>query len=135
TLFSGLQRAWVLAALAVVLGAKTALAQSSVTLAWNTDTDPTVVGYNLDYGTSSGNLTQTENVGNATTATVSGLTAGTTYYFAVTAYNAAGLNSVDSNIVSYTPSAAPSPTPIPTPTPTPARPPTPVPTPTPTPLP
>ena len=103
TLFSCLQRAWVLAALAVVLGAKTALAQSSVTLAWNTDTDPTVVGYNLDYGTSSGNLTQTEDVGNTTTTTVSGLTAGTTYYFAVTAYNAAGVNSVNSNVVVYTP--------------------------------
>jgi hypothetical protein len=103
TLFGWLQRVLALAGFAVVLGAKTALAQSSVTLAWNTDTDPTVVGYDLNYGTSSGSLTQTQDVGNTTTATVSGLTAGTTYFFAVTAYNAAGVNSVNSNIVSYAP--------------------------------
>jgi hypothetical protein len=78
----------------------------SVTLAWDTDTDPTVVGYNLDYGTSSTSLTQTQNVGNVTTATVSGLTPGVTYYFAVTAYNAAGVNSAYSNQVSFTPTAA-----------------------------
>jgi Bacterial cadherin-like domain len=33
----------------------------SVTLAWDTDTDPTVVGYNLLWGTSSGDYTKTEN--------------------------------------------------------------------------
>src|SRR5271165_5189358 len=106
----------------------------SVTPAWDTDTDPTVVAYNMDYGTSSGSLTQTDNVGNATTATVSGLTAGTTYYFAVTAYNAAGVNSTYSSEVSLTPAATPtpSPTPVPTPTPTPAPTPTPTPTPPPT---
>jgi Domain of unknown function (DUF4082)/Fibronectin type III domain len=103
TLFGWLQRVSALAGFAVVLGAKTALAQSSVTLAWNTDTDPTVVGYDLNYGTSSGSLTQTQDVGNTTTATVSGLTAGTTYFFAVTAYNAAGVNSVNSNVAVYTP--------------------------------
>jgi hypothetical protein len=104
TLLGWLQRVSALAGFAVVLCAKAAFAaQPSVTLAWNTDTDPTVVGYNLNYGTSSGSLTQTEDVGNTTTATVSGLTAGTTYFFAVTAYNAAGVNSVNSNIMSYTP--------------------------------
>ena len=51
----------------------------SITLAWDIDTDPTVVGYNLCYGTSADSLTQVQNVGDPTTATVSGLTAGVTY--------------------------------------------------------
>jgi Fibronectin type III domain len=92
-----------------LLSGSLSLAQTtqSVMLAWDTDTDPTVVGYNnLDYGTSSGSLTQTENVGNVSTATVPGLTAGETYYFAVTAYNAAGVNSAYSNEVSFTPFGA-----------------------------
>jgi hypothetical protein len=82
----------------------------SVTLAWDIDTDPTVVGYNLNYGTSADSLTQVQNVGDLTTATVSSLTAGVTYYFAVTAYNAAGVNSAYSNEVSLTPAAARTPT-------------------------
>ena len=84
-----------------------AQAAQSVSLAWNTDSDPTVVGYNVDYGTSSGNYTQTINVGNSTTATVSSLTAGQTYYFAVTAHNAASQNSIASNQVSFAATATP----------------------------
>jgi len=88
-----------------LLSGSLALGQTtqSVSLAWDTDTDPSVVGYNVHYGTSSSSLTQTQNVGASTTATVSGLTTGKTYYFAVTAYNAAGTNSTYSNEVSYTP--------------------------------
>jgi hypothetical protein len=78
-----------------------AQAAQSVTLAWNPDTDPTVVGYRLHDGTSSGNYSQTIEVGNTTTATVSNLTAGRRYYFTVTAYNAAGLESLPSNQVSF----------------------------------
>jgi hypothetical protein len=92
-----------------LLFGSSALAQS-VSLAWNADTDPTVVGYNVHYGTSSTSLTKTQNAGTATTATVSGLTTGQIYYFAVSAYNAAGVNSAYSNEVSYTPTAT-SPTP------------------------
>jgi hypothetical protein len=95
----------------------------SITLAWDIDTDPTVVGYNLNYGTSADSLTQVQNVGDLTTAKVSGLTAGVTYYFAVTAYDADGVNSAYSNEVSLTLAAAPTPTPtrIPTRTPRPTR--------------
>jgi Fibronectin type III domain len=78
----------------------------SVTLAWNADpatsnpgTNP--AGYMLYIGTSSGNYTQTTNVGTATAVTVSSLQSGTTYYFAVTAYNSAGVQSPFSNQVSY----------------------------------
>ena len=136
TNFCGLRKGGVLAGLTVFFFAYAASAAlPGVTLSWNTDTDPTVVGYNLDYGTSSGNLDQTENVGNVTTATVSGLNTGTTYFFAVTAYNAAGVNSNYSNIVSFTPTATPTPTPAPTATPVPTPNPTPTPTPTPVPTP
>jgi hypothetical protein len=112
-----------------------AQAAQSVALAWNADTDPTVVGYNVIYGTSSGTYTQTLNVGNSTTATVPSLTAGQTYYFAGTAHNAAAQNSISSNQVSFTASASPTPTPTPAPTPKPTPTPTPAPTPTPTPKP
>jgi hypothetical protein len=38
-------------------------ATQSVSLAWNVDSDPSVVGYNVNYGTSSGSYTQTLNAG------------------------------------------------------------------------
>src|ERR1700733_13856180 len=56
-------------------------ATQSVSLAWNTTTDPSVVGYNVNYGTSSGSYTQTLNAGSSTSATISSLAAGQTYYF------------------------------------------------------
>jgi len=71
----------------------------NVTLAW--DAESGVAGYRLHYGTSSGSYTQTIDVGTNTLATVSNLTAGQTYYFAVTAYNSAGLQSQLSNEVSF----------------------------------
>jgi hypothetical protein len=82
-------------------------AGSSATLAW--DQDPGAAGYRLHYGTSSGNLNQTSEVGSATQGTVSNLTAGQKYFFAVTAYNAAGNESTPSNEVSTTPGASPTP--------------------------
>src|ERR1700720_4381776 len=69
-------------------------ATQSVSLAWNTATDPSVVGYNVNYGTSSGSYTQTLNAGSIPSAPVSNLAAGQTYYFVVTARNAASQNSL-----------------------------------------
>jgi len=60
-----------------------------------------IAGYRLHYGTSSGDYTQTIEVGNTTTALVSNLTAGTTYYFVVTAYDTSNVESPSSNEVSY----------------------------------
>ena len=94
-------------------------AQQSVSLAWNTDPDPTVTGYDVVYGTSTGNLNQSVNEGNTTVATISNLTAGQTYYFSAVAYDAQGLKSLPSNQVSFTATPTPTPTPVPTPTPTP----------------
>ena len=56
-------------------------AGQSATLAWNPSTDPTVVGYNLYYGGTSGTYTNMINAGNVTNTTISGLIQGTTYYF------------------------------------------------------
>lgn len=73
----------------------------SVTLAWNSVTDPSLQGYHLWKGQSAGaeNILAALVPGSATTATVPVLT-GTTY-FVVTAYNSAG-DSLPSNEVSYT---------------------------------
>jgi Fibronectin type III domain len=87
-----------------------ALGQESVSLAWDQDTDPTVVGYKLYYTTSSGLLVAgrtapisgatSGSVGKVTSLTVSGLSGGVTYYFSLTAYNGSGIQSVLSNVVS-----------------------------------
>ena len=77
-------------------------AYSATTLTWtapttNTDGSPLtdLSGYNLYYGTSSGNYTNTIHVGNATTYTLN-LSVGS-YYFVATAYNSLGVESADSN--------------------------------------
>lgn len=62
----------------------------AVGLAWTVSPTPGVLGYRILYGVSSGNLTNSIDVGNVTTATVSGLTAGQTYYFAIIAHTADG---------------------------------------------
>ena len=77
------------------------LASGSVTLAWDPSPDPAVTGYNAYYGVVSGSYTNMVSAGNTTNATVSGLVAGVTYYFAATAANSAGLESDYSNEVIY----------------------------------
>src|SRR4051794_16137585 len=79
----------------------TAVAQSSVNLAWDASDDTTVTGYNVHYGTSSGSYQNVLDAGANTVATVSNIPAGTTY-FAETAYNADGLESQFSNEVAFT---------------------------------
>ncbi len=72
---------------------------SRATLAWNAVTGTPITGYRLYVGEAPNNYTRTINVGNVTSSTVSGLTVGRMYYFAVTAYNSAG-ESARSNMVS-----------------------------------
>ncbi len=91
----------------VVINAQPASTALSVTLAWDASPDATVAGYNVHYGTASGHYTTALNVGKQTTAQVSGLQAGQTYFFVVTAYDNTGLESDPSNEVSYNPTAAP----------------------------
>ncbi len=72
---------------------------ASVTLGW--DAAAGVSGYKLYRGTASGSYTTSVNVGNQTSYTLSDLTSGTTYYFAVTAYDSSQEESSYSNEVSY----------------------------------
>jgi hypothetical protein len=75
-----------------------AQAASLVRLAWDANG---AAGYRVYYGTSSGSYTSVHDVGGMSTATVSDLAVGVTYYFVVTAYNDAGESS-PSNEVSFT---------------------------------
>lgn len=74
----------------------------TLTLAWDPSADPTVVGYRLYEGSYSQFYTNVIDVGSATMATITGLVQGATYYFAVTAYDASGLESAFSGEISYT---------------------------------
>jgi Fibronectin type III domain len=79
-----------------------ALEAASVKLSWDPSPDVPVAGYAIYYGTASQIYTDKISLGSATTVTVSNLVAGTTYYFAATAYDDAGLESPFSNEAVYT---------------------------------
>src|SRR6516162_6811506 len=78
-----------------------AIPNPAVMLAWDASTDPDVTGYNVYYGSSSRNYTNVIPAGSSTTAAVSNLQSGVTYYFAATTYTATGLESDYSAEASY----------------------------------
>jgi len=89
---------WLLAALRVLI------LSGSVQLAWDPNSETDLAGYKVYYGTISGQYAsppQTAGVSTAPTYTVQNLAPGT-YFFVVTAYNTAGLESGFSNEVSTT---------------------------------
>ena len=86
--------------------AVTTMSNGHATLSWTAPTDNTdgttlanLAGYRIRYGTSAGSLTQTIMIDNVsvTTYVVEDL-APATWYFAVTAVNAAGVESANSNV-------------------------------------
>jgi chitodextrinase len=81
----------------------TTLAPDTATLAWDAVIHPSLVGYRVYFGTASGTYTQTAgngvDAGNTTTRTITGLSSGTRYYFAVKAYDALNNESTFSNEV------------------------------------
>ncbi len=83
---------------------------ASISLAWDANTEPEVIGYVVLVGSAPGRTDQTIDVGAQTAWTFGTAIAGRTYYFRVQAYTAAGVRSLPSNEVSATaaaPTAAP----------------------------
>jgi hypothetical protein len=63
------------------------LSASSLTLAWDPNTELDLAGYKVSYGTRPGDYNFTIDVGNVTQYTVTGLAPGSRYYFVLTAYD------------------------------------------------
>jgi PKD repeat protein len=75
---------------------------ANVALEWDAPSDPSLIaGYRIYYGLNSGAYDSSMDVGEVTTYVVDGLKTGSTYYFAVIAYDASGNESDFSNEVSY----------------------------------
>jgi hypothetical protein len=77
-------------------------AARNVALAWNASSTPNPAGYNIHYGMTSGSYTNKLSVGNVTTATISNLTAGVTYFFVATTVDTNGNESAFSNEAAWT---------------------------------
>jgi hypothetical protein len=73
-----------------------------ITLEWDPNPEPEVVGYYVYVGTQSSTYTRVINTGPQVFARVSPLDPGVTYYFAVTARSSDGLESPFSDEISYT---------------------------------
>jgi len=97
---------------AVFFLATTAFAATrSVSLSWDPNTEPDIAGYKVYWGTSSGVYNQPIDV-SQTTAVVPDLAVGLRYYFAVTAYNEAGMESgYSAEVSAIVPSSDLTPTP------------------------
>lgn len=87
------------------------LAATVIRLSWNANNEPDLAGYRLRYGTVSGTYGSPLNVGKVTSYDLAGLSAGTTYYFVVTAYDASGNESGFSTEASGQPSTVVGPAP------------------------
>jgi hypothetical protein len=89
----------------------------TVVLSWDANSESDLSGYKVHYkadsstlpfdGAGAGEGGSPVDVHNLTTATISGLDPGRTYYFAVTAYNTTGIESAYSNIVTVLESVPP----------------------------
>ncbi|MEO5822524.1 MAG: IPT/TIG domain-containing protein [Vicinamibacteraceae bacterium] len=97
-------RAIAFAGLAALASTTTLSAQ---TLTWNANTESTLAGYRIQYGTVAGSPSTTLDVGRITSRQMTGLQAGVTYYFRVVAYNTTGQTSAPSLQVSYTVAGTP----------------------------
>ena len=80
---------------------------AQVTLAWDPNTEPDVAGYKIYYGLLSGQYSDSVDVGNQTSCTLSNLQDGNTYYLAATTYDIEGYESDFSNEVVFNAPANP----------------------------
>jgi hypothetical protein len=62
----------------------------SATISWTPSSSSNVAGYDIYYGTSSGNYQSAVPVSNVTNVMIRGLTVGVKYYFAATSYDSSG---------------------------------------------
>jgi hypothetical protein len=83
-------------------GPTNSTAGQSVSLGWDPSGNTNVAGCKIYYGTASHSYTGVAVVGNTNNGTVTGLVAGTTYYFAATEYDGTGAEGPFSDEVSYT---------------------------------
>ena len=104
---SAFMRVWLVLVL-FALALNIARADSAtLALTWQPSPSSGVVAYRIYYGTSSGIYQWSLAVPNTTTAQVTGLATGTTYYFAVKAVDTAAMESPASNEVYYSFSSSP----------------------------
>lgn len=88
-------------AVTVLLFATAAMAQPTVTLAW--DASDTATSYTVHFGLTPNTYVDTRPVGNVLTYEVTPLEYFTTYFFAVTAENAAGVSGFSNEVTTTTP--------------------------------
>jgi len=84
-----------------VFSATQSFSAPAVTLAWDANPEPNIAGYKLSYGTVAGVYPNVINVGLIPEASVTGLVDGTNYFFTVSAINTVGVQSLNSNEISY----------------------------------
>ena len=88
------------AILAVLSVSLTSFAKN-VKLTWDPNSEITLSGYKIYYGTLSQNYTKSIDIGNSISGTVTNLDPGQAYYFAVTAYDNEGNESLYSKELHY----------------------------------
>jgi hypothetical protein len=93
----------------VLSAASHAVDAPPVSLAWNANPESNIAGYKVHFGTQSGTYSSVVDVGKTTQALLPQLTMGSTYYVAVSAYNADGLESPRSAEFSVTAATPPPP--------------------------
>jgi hypothetical protein len=100
-LSGGVLRTWLWGSLIILFSIK-GVEAANLNLVWDQSPDPAAVGYNVYYGNGSRSYQSLVASGANLTATVSGLSNGATYYFAVTAVDVFGDESDFSNELGYT---------------------------------
>lgn len=84
----------------LLMGSADAVQAGTVTVLWEPSSDSRVAGYIVSYGTQSGTYTSSVRAGQVTSLSITGLTNGAFYYFAVQSYDSTNLTGPPSNEVS-----------------------------------